>query len=150
MTTVLADARIGVVVADSSISDGDRQWCGRKVFRIHGELVAFAGPADEGLLFVDWMRRRMAGQKPKLSADFKGLVLSEHGLFEFNHDLLMPVRVESGREAIGSGGKAAICAHEALDWSDPKRAVQIVCRHDAQSRPPVRVYHLKKHGKNSR
>ena len=49
----------------------------------------------------------------------------------------------SGIEAIGSGGKAAICAYEALALTDPVHAVRIVCKHDAGSRAPVRVYRLK-------
>ena len=147
MTTVLADARLGVVVADSSISDGDRQWRGRKVFRVGGDIVAFSGAVDEGMMFVDWLRKgAQAAKKPKLSSGrFQGLVLNTHGLFSFQYDLLLPVPVECGFEAIGSGGKAAMCAYEALGFTDPKRAVQIVCKHDAGSRAPVRVYHLKKH-----
>jgi hypothetical protein len=37
---------------------------------------------------------------------------------------------------------AALAAYEALGFTDPKRAVQIVCRHDLNSRAPVRVYRL--------
>lgn len=33
MTSILADARLGVMVSDSSISDGDRVWLGRKTYR---------------------------------------------------------------------------------------------------------------------
>lgn len=142
MTTVLADAKLGVMVADSGLSDGDRQWAGRKVFRVRGELAAFSGPMDSGMLFVEWLRRGCADPKPKLSNGFSGLLLARTGLYSFNHDLLMPVPVESGREAIGSGAKGAICAYEALGWKDPRRAVLIACRHDANSRVPVRAYKL--------
>lgn len=54
-----------------------------------------------------------------------------------------PIHVQSGREAIGSGAMAALAVHEALDFADPARAVRVVCRHDAGSRGPVRVYHLR-------
>ncbi len=47
MTTIVADWRFGVMVSDSSISDGDRIWLGRKVFRIREELLGFCGDVDE-------------------------------------------------------------------------------------------------------
>ena len=60
----------------------------------------------------------------------------------FDANYLQPTRLASGREAIGTGGKAAMCAYEALWFTDPRRAVSIVCKHDAASRTPVRVYRL--------
>ncbi len=147
MTTILADAILGLMVADSNVSDTDRHWAGKKVFRHRGDLIGCSGPLDEIQLFKNWYLGGMVGKKPKL-ATFHALILNQHGLFSFYHDLIIPLPVQSGRDASGSGAKAAMCAYEALGWKDPKRAVQIVCRHDAGSRGPVRVYHLKKHEPN--
>lgn len=147
MTTVLADSHLGIVVADSGISDGDRQWVGRKVWRIGGALVAIAGNLDECQGFLAWYRGGME-EKPPPMANASAMAMTEQGIVYFSGSAV-PLVVESGREAIGSGAKAAMCAYEALGWQDPKRAVQIVCRHDARSRAPVRVYQLKKHGQTT-
>ena len=150
MTTVIADYRLGVIVADSNISDGDRTWSGRKVFRVRDSLIGYAGYVEDSIAFLAWFKRGCPeDDKPKLTR-FDALVLNEHGLFKYYQDLVLPLPVEGGRDAIGSGAKAAMSAYEALAWKDPKRAVQIVCRHDSNSRAPVRIYHLKPHGKTAR
>lgn len=148
MTTVLADFHLGIIVADSSISDADRVWRGRKVFHVNDALIGFAGNVEDWIAFRAWFKDgAVASKKPKLTSTFMALVMSGRGLFTYYSDLVLPCPVPGGREAIGSGAKAAMCAYEALAWKDPKRAVQIVCRHDSGSRAPVRVYHLKKHGR---
>lgn len=149
MTTVLADARLGVIVADSNISDGDRTWSGRKVFRVKGCLIGYAGNEEDSIAFLDWFKSgHDVAKKPKLT-NFSALLLSPRGLFSYDQDLILPLPVAKGIESIGTGAKAAMSAYEALDWKDPKRAVQIVCRHDSSSRAPVRVYHLKSNGQKT-
>ena len=142
MTTVLADAHLGVMVADSFASDGDRSW-GRvkKVWRVRDHLVGLAGNLDEFAPFVQWFKDGCDDKKrPKFSNSY-ALILGPTGLWTCQ---LSPLLMRSGRhEAIGSGCKAALAAYEALGFTDPKRAVQIACRYDAGSRGPVRVYHLK-------
>lgn len=139
MTTIVADLRLGVMLSDSSVSDDDRVWSGRKVFRWRGKLVGFAGDVDEGKLFLDWLKK--GGKAPRF-AHSDALVLSADGLHHYCKSAV-PLRVERGIEAIGSGAKAAMCAYEALAFTDPVRAVRIVCKHDSGSRAPVRVYKLK-------
>lgn len=138
MTTILADAKLGLMVADSSISDTDRVWVGRKVFRIRGALVGVSGTVDHWLPVIEWLRK--GGEPPKFK-DASILVLNEHGLFVYNTGP-QAEKIACGREAIGTGAKAAMCAYEAMGFSDPRRAVRIVCKHDAGSRAPVRVYKL--------
>lgn len=137
MTTLLADARLGLMVSDSSISDDDRVWSGRKVVRYKGALYGFAGDTDEAVQFMAWIK---GGKLPHFSHS-DCLVLSDKGLTHYNHGTT-PQAVKGGVEAIGSGAKAAMCAYEALAFTDPVRAVRIVCRHDSGSRVPVRVYRL--------
>jgi hypothetical protein len=43
MTTVVASLRDRVMVSDSCVSDGDRRYPGRKVWRVNGALIGFAG-----------------------------------------------------------------------------------------------------------
>ena len=140
MTTILADYKLGVMVADSGISDGDRVWRGRKVFRHRGALIGLAGDVNEGELFLAWWKSGTADKPPRFS-NSQALVLCPQGLRSFNAACVAE-RIAGGVEAVGSGAKAAICAYEALAWTDPVRAVKIVCRHDSGSRAPVRVYRL--------
>ena len=138
MSTVLADFRSGVMVADTGASDGDRQWPDtRKVWRVRNCLLGFAGNYDEITDFLSWKR---GGAKPKFNNSFC-LELSPKGLWLYDKSPTA-VPVESGREAIGSGAKGAMCAYEALGWERPRKAVQIACRYDALSRAPVRSYKI--------
>lgn len=142
MTTVLADAKFGVMVSDSNMVEGDRVWNVRKVVRSRGALVAYAGDVSQGNHFLDWWK---SGATQPPSFDFSGssaLVLDDSGLYLFDASSIALTRVPSGRESIGSGGVAAIAAYEALGWTDPSRAVRIACKHDSGSRPPVRTYRL--------
>lgn len=141
MTTVLADRRFGVMFADSNISDGERQWRARKVFRVNGDLFGFAGDVPEWTSFRDWIKGGMSTARPK-STTLQVLQLRRDGLFYFGTGDELPERISSGREAIGTGSMAAMAAYEATGWTDPRRAVQIACRHDAESRAPVRAYYL--------
>jgi hypothetical protein len=129
------------MVSDSSVSDEDRVWSDRKVRRWRGQLIGFAGDVDEGALFLQWIKSGSQGKAPRF-AHSDALVLSEAGLFHYCKSAV-PLRVERGIEAIGTGAKAAMCAYEALAFTDPVRAVRIVCKHDSGSRTPVRTYRLK-------
>ena len=141
MTTILADFKLGVMVADSSISDGDRVWNGRKVYRHRGALIGLAGDVNEAGLFLAWWKGGCVDRPPRFTGS-QALVLDAQGLTSFN-TACVTEKIISGREAIGSGAKAAICTYEALAWTDPVLAVRIVCKHDSGSRAPVRVYRLK-------
>ncbi len=144
MTTILADYSRRVMVADSNATDGDRAWQMRKVYRIRGALVGTAGNIDEAAFFRAWYANRDDTIAPEFSfANSSALVLDHSGLWLFDENTIELTRVPSGREAIGTGGKGAICAYEAMGWDDPARAVRIACKHDSGSRPPVRTYHLK-------
>jgi hypothetical protein len=127
------------MVSDSSATDDDRVWSERKVFRWRGSLIGCAGNVDERIKFLEWLKR--GGVAPKIPNSFF-LVLSNEGLMSY-HASTVPERVERGIEAIGTGAKAAMCAYEALAFTDPVQAVRIVCRHDSGSRTPVRTYRLK-------
>ncbi len=140
MTTILCDARMGIMAADSQWSDGVQKGRVRKVHRIGKQLIGCAGNLDETTLFLAWCRKGCQGKPPKIP-NFSALVLNAKGLFHcVGNDILMPV--ESGWHAIGSGAVAAMCTHEALGFNSPRLAVALVCKHDAGSRGPVRVYHL--------
>lgn len=143
MTTILADARLGLMVADSNMTDGDRVWKTKKVHRVRGALIGLAGDISQGAQFLAWY----ANQDDALAPEFdfalsSALVLDSRGLWLFDENTIQLTRVPQGREAVGTGGVAAISAYEALGWKDPVKAVRIACRHDNGSRPPVRSYRL--------
>jgi hypothetical protein len=142
MTTVLANAKAGVMVADSHMTDEDRAWSVRKVYRIRGALVACAGSILCGEAFRDWWAAG-AQEAPEFDmTDSQALVLDASGLYIFDSNVLGITRVPGGIEAIGTGAKGALCAYKALGFSDPIRAVRIACKYDNGSRPPVRSYKL--------
>lgn len=144
MTTILVDANLGLMVSDSSISNDDRVWIGRKVFRYRGALLGFAGDCLEAEQFMQWWRDGCT-KKPPHFKNSEALVLQASGVTHYLESCI-PSPIKCGIEAIGSGSKAAICAYEALGHIDPRHAVAIVCKHDAGSRTPVRTYklHLKR------
>lgn len=138
MTTILADTKLGVMVSDSNVSDEDRAWSRRKVFRIGGALVGVAGPNEDWLPLLDWLRKSPEDDPPKFGKASL-MILDSHGLRVYEAS---PFPERSQREAIGSGGKVAMAVYEALGWQDPAKAVRITCKHDAGSRSPVRLYRL--------
>lgn len=142
MTTVIACAHMGLMVCDSNITDGDRLWLGPKVRRWKGSLIGLAGDVEEGAWFFDWFKRGQPDEKTQF-ANSSALILTPRRQLFYYERSCTPELIRSGREAIGSGAKAAMAAFEALNFTDPRRAVRIVCKHDAGSRGPVRSYLLK-------
>jgi hypothetical protein len=141
MTTILADARLGVMVSDSRISDGQRQWLDRKVFRVRGSLIGGAGEVERIKLFVQWFKANGKLPYPKFGPETSILLLDETGLYTYE-PLTGRQHVTKGYEAIGTGGMGAMCAYEALGHADPRRAVTIAVGHDANSAGPIRSYKL--------
>lgn len=140
MTTILADTRFGLMVADSGVSDGERVWSDKKVFRVRGSLIGLAGDDSDCTAVLAWFKAGMSGHVK--AGGSSALILNGDGLFLFNANYTEPQRLKKGREAIGTGAMAAMAAYEALSFLDPRKAVQIVCKHDAGSRGPVHVYQL--------
>jgi hypothetical protein len=106
VTTILADFRLGVIISDSSISDDDRVWSGRKVFRHKGALYGFAGDTDEAVGFMAWIK---GGKHPKF-AHSDCLVLSDCGaVASFRVQYLSPSRVPCSGPLAKAGS--------ALGWS---------------------------------
>jgi hypothetical protein len=140
MTTILADWHLGVMVSDSVASDQHRVWQAKKVFRVHGALIGMAGHLDQFGVFLAWARTNFTGDAPAIG-HLDALVMTPSGLLNFGGSAL-PIKVHCGRQAVGTGAMAAMAVYEALGFDDPRRAVSIVCRHDANSRGPVRAYRL--------
>lgn len=140
MTTILADWHEGIMVSDSQVSDCDRQWSCRKVFRVKGALIGIAGDIVQGEQFLNWYKGGQESKPPKVS-DMNALVMTEHSLLHY-HGTHVPMTVSTGREAIGTGAKAAMVGYELTGWKDARRVVRLVCKHDIYSSVPIRVYRL--------
>jgi hypothetical protein len=130
------------MVSDSNVSDGDRSWCDKKVFRHKGALLGFAGPVDYRIKFLKWWKSDRAAPPP-IVADGSVLILDKKSLFTYSYGVTGEL-IASGIEAVGSGAKAAMCAYDALGHTNPAKAVRIVCKHDSGSCGPVRTYKLQR------
>jgi ATP-dependent protease HslVU (ClpYQ) peptidase subunit len=146
MTTILADANLGVMVSDTQVLSGDRKFTKqRKVFRVRNFLVGIAGDSRVYLRALDALKKGEPLQQSMWGEDMDTsfLVLSPEGLFHFAGGPT-PERVATGIEAIGSGASAAMAAYEAMSWQNPRRAVSLAVKYDTHSGAPVRQYHLPK------
>lgn len=142
MTCILADASMGIMCADSNMTDSDRVWRERKVYRLRGALVGTAGDVIAGEAFRHWWSKDWQSPPDFDFSESSALVLDDSGLYVFDASTLGLRKVDSGREAIGSGGKVAIAVYDALGWKEPAKSVRIACRYDAGCRTPVRTYKL--------
>lgn len=139
MTTILADAKTGVMVTDSKCTSAEVWYPMTKVHRIGKELIGLAGSVKESLAWLEWYRAGRKGVRPKLDS-FQGLCLRADGLYELGADGLVQL-VERGYHGIGSGGGYAVAAFMA--GADAERAVAIACDIDVGSGGAVIVHRLK-------
>lgn len=121
MTTIAY--RDGIIAADSRLTvdhgSGARKHTCRKLFRktvgegkkAHDVIIATAGESSPGMVFVDWY----GSGKPipdlflHLGGDFLCLVLTPHGLYEYDVYCRGEL-IEEEFYAVGSGSMAALAA----------------------------------------
>jgi hypothetical protein len=137
MSTIAASVAEGVMASDSFWFDGDECGTIRKVYRVRGALLGFAGGVRE---WSDWLAAvRKSPNDPPLIDDLMVLRLSAAGLHTWNStDGWLPV--DEPRYAIGTGGKCARGAMAA--GATCREAVRIATSIDANTGGPVRVYRL--------
>jgi hypothetical protein len=140
MTTIAADAKRGLMAADSMTSTSDSWWPSTKIHRVEGALIGGAGESAAIRQFVSWYADGQRLPKPKLADSFCVLVLSKEGLFYWASNLV-PEPIERGFHAIGSGGNAALGA--LLAGANVKRAVEIATQVDTGSGGEVVLHKLK-------
>lgn len=140
MTTIAADATTGTMCSDSCWSDGIEKAPIRKVFRIKGALVGFAGDLDEIGMVREWMRGRMLREDMPKAENVIALAMSQSGLRAWTAvDGFVGV---PRRYAIGSGGMAARAA--LARGATPAEAVAIAREIDAGTHGKTRTYRLRK------
>ena len=125
------------MAADSQISDGDLARKCEKIHKINGEIIGFAGEAQDGLAFIDWFRKGKPDDKPELSDDFSGVMLTKSGQILEYESKLYPRKVLEKTYAIGNGSHVAIGAMEM--GASPEQAVKIACKWIDGCKLPVKV-----------
>lgn len=138
MTTIAADARTGVMVADSKTSDGVTKWSSQKIERIGGSLFGCAGRVSSIEKVLRWLRKSRIGKKPRVT-DFIALELNSEGLFLWDSDL-DPFGPGRDFHAVGSGAAPAMAA--LLLGCDAEKAVATACLVDDGSEGPIQVEKL--------
>lgn len=161
MTTIAF--KNGVIAADSRVTvssdaGGDRNFHCEKLFRrrvtINGKeqevIMATAGESAPGSLFVEQFGsgkslaeiREVFGDS---DVDFTILLVTQAGLFEVDKWCVMEPVYEPFY-SIGSGAKLAMGAMEA--GASAARAVEIACKRDPYTAPPIVTMRLKPNVKN--
>jgi len=137
VTTIAACCVTGIMASDSQWSDGDALGVAKKVFRIRGALIGFAGELGHIEEVRAWFRTDFKGPTPDGSVT--ALILRPSGLFCWTA-ADGELRLHEKQFAIGTGGQAARAAM--LAGADPTRACRIACTIDAGSGGRVRTYRL--------
>lgn len=139
MTTIVVDASAGVMCADAHWTDGTEKAPIRKVWRIDGALVGFAGDLDAIAATRAYMDAGCQGKPPAITAGATALLLRGSSAHVWTRqDGFTPV---PGRYAIGTGGQAARAALDA--GASASRALAIARNIDATTSGRTRVYKLK-------
>jgi ATP-dependent protease HslVU (ClpYQ) peptidase subunit len=139
MTTIFADAKQGIMVCDSMVSNGEQWWADPdKVIRIGDELIGFAGVAAEADRWLAWYKAGQNGPMPKVSGSC-ALILGPGGLRVLDSNG-MYVPVARGFMGTGSGGGYATAAFMA--GADAETAVYIATQIDPSSGGDVIVHAL--------
>jgi hypothetical protein len=130
MTTIVASAQHGIMVADSKMV-ADTVWFPvEKIIRHKNELIGTAGDEEETAKWLDWYMAGKLGKEPKKFTEFEALILRPSGLYYLcanTHEIKVP----RGFHGIGSGGAAAVVA--LLCGKHPRDAVRIACMVDQGS-----------------
>lgn len=121
------------MASDSQWTDDNEKGICRKVWRIQGALIGFAGDIKTIEQCKVWFRKGKAGPPPR--GDVAALILTDKliswtpgdGFFEHTPQF-----------AIGTGSQAARAAMMA--GANVREAVRIACLIDAQSGGRVRLY----------
>ncbi len=113
----------------------------KKVKRINGDLVACYGRNDDCEEYERWYEGGCDPEsKPDIGEDFGALLLTSEGRIFLVYEKLVPVEVHEPFMAIGVGDSLATGAM--AHGASPREAIEIACRYDSFTGPPVVVKHL--------
>lgn len=145
MTTIIADAKRGVLVSDSRITTFGSltQYGAEKLYRISKAVYGEAGDVEDSLKFRRWV---LDGQpkagRPKYTGDtFNVLELTKGGLYLWDYTLARQEMRET-EYAIGSGQAIALYVMRVLGKT-AEEAIEEVAKIDIHTAGPVQVLSLK-------
>ncbi len=143
MTTITVDAAAGVMCSDSHWSDGSVKGPCRKVWRIKGALVGFAGDMDAIAIAKAWMqsgaKEDKLGVRDRVKMQCEAILLRGTSVRVWTP--LDGFTEVPGRWAIGSGAQAARAALDA--GATASKAVAIARNIDAGTSGRTRVYRMR-------
>lgn len=138
MTVIVADTRSGLMVSDSQWSDGEQTGATKKVFRIRGDLIGFAGALGEIRDTVAWFKGGRVGKPPVGSV--QAVILRRNKILLWSNTD-GEVEERAPFFAIGTGGAAARGA--LLSGADAVTAARVATQVDADSGGRIRIYRAK-------
>ena len=113
----------GMMAGDRKTVTGDLYFPATKIFKIRGDIVGAAGDAADCENFLEWFDKQR-DRPPKIKGEnFDALVLTKKGILTYD-DACIPLKVDRGFHAIGSGALGALIALQ--DGADPKTAIEKV------------------------
>jgi len=124
MTTIAATK--SVMAADSSASDDNGRVSVRKLFRVPGGVLGFAGVASVGPRLAQWLINERRGDPPDMS-DTHALLITGDAIWFFD-EVPHPYEILDPFCTLGSGGQAATAAMHC--GKSPKEAVKIAAKID--------------------
>lgn len=130
MTTITVKGK--VMAADTQMDDEGVISNIRKIFKVRGDLIGFAGSVSEGLKFVEWYINNDLDDitdLEEISLDETGaIVLTKSGKI-LTFETHLPIEILDDHFAIGSGAQAAMAAMDC--GHDPITAIKIASKRDA-------------------
>ncbi|MGH7807762.1 MAG: hypothetical protein ACRENT_06670 [Thermodesulfobacteriota bacterium] len=137
MTTICCNLKI--MAADRKTVAGDLYFPSTKIFRFRGDIVGAAGDAGDCEMFLEWFDKQR-GKPPKIQDEnFDAIVLTKKGILTYDQ-LCVPLKVDRGFHAIGSGALGALVAMQ--DGADPKTAIEKVAMFENNTSPETDVLEL--------
>lgn len=106
----------------------------RKIFRIRNSLLGVAGDTNACLKFLRWFETQGDDTLDGDDADWDVLELNKEGIFVWG-GACAPLVIAAPYHGVGSGAEYALGAMDA--GSHPGAAMEIACRRDHNSRPPI-------------
>lgn len=148
MTTIIADLKRKVLVADSRITTNSSlvQYAAEKLYRAGRSIYGEAGDVENGLKFRRWVLDGMPKKgRPSFGNftddQFSILELDKDGIWLWDQTMSRQALKES-EFAIGSGHKIALYVMRVLGKS-AEEAIDEAAKIDIHTAGPVQVLHLK-------
>lgn len=138
MTTIAANLK--EMAGDSKVTVGAIAYHADKVYRIGDSIIGVCGDANNTTKFLAWFRKECPSDEVAMTLDddheFGALVLNQRGLFYYS-DCVEPDRLQDKYFAIGAGADIALTAMHL--GKSPTEAVQLACKLNVHSGPPVKT-----------